>query len=246
MPGSDLVRYSVALGNAQGPFHVEAELWYQPIGFRWAHNLEPYQAEEPQRIVSDTTTRCRRPTAIRMAHAEASRYHIFSGCSRYTEAVIHPFSTAQSSGMSPSRLGHRRSCRKMTGHLKFLNGSQCAFYAAHFVLLGNYPAMGSLMVSAARSFLSLKTRSRWVALLFLSINVAVGWLLVHSRAGWLPIAGGCLATIALFLMRGIPMRLVLLASTLCWMANNILSGSIGGVMLETIIASANVSDHAFD
>jgi hypothetical protein len=70
--GSDLVRYSVALGNAQGPFHVEAELWYQPIGFRWAHNLEPYKAEEPQRLVRmyDAMSQA---TAVRMAHAEATR-----------------------------------------------------------------------------------------------------------------------------------------------------------------------------
>jgi hypothetical protein len=49
--GSDLVRYSISLGNAEGPFHVEAELWYQPIGFRWAHNLETYRAAEPQRFL---------------------------------------------------------------------------------------------------------------------------------------------------------------------------------------------------
>jgi hypothetical protein len=47
----DLVRYSADLGNAPGPFQVNAELWYQPIGFRWAHNLVPYHAEEPQRFV---------------------------------------------------------------------------------------------------------------------------------------------------------------------------------------------------
>jgi hypothetical protein len=46
-----VVRYSVSTGGAQGPFHVEAELWYQPIGFRWAHNLAPYKAAEPQRFV---------------------------------------------------------------------------------------------------------------------------------------------------------------------------------------------------
>jgi hypothetical protein len=45
------VRYVVSTGNATGPFKVEAELWFQPIGFRWAHNLAPYQAEEPQRMV---------------------------------------------------------------------------------------------------------------------------------------------------------------------------------------------------
>jgi hypothetical protein len=48
----DLVQYSVPLGDAQGPFHVDAELWYQPIGFRWAHNLSPYQATETRRFVS--------------------------------------------------------------------------------------------------------------------------------------------------------------------------------------------------
>jgi hypothetical protein len=46
-----MVQYSVSTGGAQGPFHVEAELWYQPIGFRWAHNLGPYKAAEPQRFV---------------------------------------------------------------------------------------------------------------------------------------------------------------------------------------------------
>lgn len=46
----DTVRYAVAARGA-GPFKVEAELWYQPIGFRWAHNLEPYKASEPQEMV---------------------------------------------------------------------------------------------------------------------------------------------------------------------------------------------------
>jgi len=67
-----LIRYSVALGNAQGPFHVEAELWYQPIGFRWAHNLAHYNAAEPQRFVNyyDSMSSS---TAVVLAHAEATR-----------------------------------------------------------------------------------------------------------------------------------------------------------------------------
>jgi hypothetical protein len=44
------VRYSVATGNASGPFHVQAELWYEPIGYRWANNLKPYNAAEPKRF----------------------------------------------------------------------------------------------------------------------------------------------------------------------------------------------------
>ena len=45
------VRYVVPTGAAPGKLTVVAELWYQPIGFRWAHNLSPYKASEPQRMV---------------------------------------------------------------------------------------------------------------------------------------------------------------------------------------------------
>ena len=48
--GGDKIRYSVALGDSQGPYQVEAEFWFQPISFRWANNLRPYNAMEPQRF----------------------------------------------------------------------------------------------------------------------------------------------------------------------------------------------------
>ena len=47
-----LVQYSAVVDPSSGPFHIEVELWYEPIGFRWAHNLGAYQAEETQRMVS--------------------------------------------------------------------------------------------------------------------------------------------------------------------------------------------------
>ncbi len=49
--GGDRVIYSVALGDAEGPFQVEAELWYQPISYRWASNLREYKATETERFV---------------------------------------------------------------------------------------------------------------------------------------------------------------------------------------------------
>ena len=48
--GGDKIRYSVFLGNAQGPFQIEAEFWFQPISFRWANNLKTYKEMEPQRF----------------------------------------------------------------------------------------------------------------------------------------------------------------------------------------------------
>lgn len=50
--GTDQVRYAVALDGAQGPFQVVAELWYQPIGFRWAMNLGEYDTDESARFLA--------------------------------------------------------------------------------------------------------------------------------------------------------------------------------------------------
>ena len=44
--GSDVVRYSVDVANGGAPYAVVAELWYQPIGYRWATNLAEYDTEE--------------------------------------------------------------------------------------------------------------------------------------------------------------------------------------------------------
>ena len=49
--GGDRVRYRVAVRESEGPFTIEAGLWYQPIGFRWAHNLKDQKAPEIDRFV---------------------------------------------------------------------------------------------------------------------------------------------------------------------------------------------------
>ncbi len=50
--GGDRVRYSVATGAARGPFRIDAELWFQPVAYRWADNLRRYDAPETRRFVS--------------------------------------------------------------------------------------------------------------------------------------------------------------------------------------------------
>jgi hypothetical protein len=49
--GGDRVRYRIALAEgATAPFRIDAELLYQPIGYRWAENLRGYATEESQRF----------------------------------------------------------------------------------------------------------------------------------------------------------------------------------------------------
>jgi hypothetical protein len=70
--GGDRIRYAVAVGAAQGPFQIEAELWYQPIAFRWAMNLKPYDAAEPKRFVGYYESMAS-GSGVMLAHASATR-----------------------------------------------------------------------------------------------------------------------------------------------------------------------------
>ena len=47
----DRTQYAIALGGAEGPFTVTAELLYQSIGYRWADNLRQHDAPEPARFL---------------------------------------------------------------------------------------------------------------------------------------------------------------------------------------------------
>lgn len=52
--GSDRVRYRITLSQTEreGPVNISAELYYQPIAFRWAKNLDSYNAPETDRFVN--------------------------------------------------------------------------------------------------------------------------------------------------------------------------------------------------
>jgi hypothetical protein len=70
--GEDVVNYSVPIADAGEPFHITVELLYQPIGFRWAHNLEGYKANEPRRFLGYYDSMSSAATAI-LARTEATR-----------------------------------------------------------------------------------------------------------------------------------------------------------------------------
>jgi hypothetical protein len=44
--GGDRVRYEAPLPEGRGEYAIEVELRFQAIGYRWAHNLQPYDAPE--------------------------------------------------------------------------------------------------------------------------------------------------------------------------------------------------------
>src|SRR5512142_47633 len=123
--------------------------------------------------------------------------------------------------------------------LKVLLVSESCAYLVHFFLLGTPTAAAAAGLSGIRSLMALRYRSRRLALAFIGGYLAIGAALARTSAAWLPVLGSCLGAWALLTLDGIRMRLVLLAATSAWLASNVLSGSIGGTLLEGVIAVAS-------
>ena len=154
---------------------------------------------------------------------------------------MHFFAPAQVAGYLALALGITAFLQRHDDRLKLFNATQGLVYALHFVLLGNLPACSSALLSSVRSFLALRYRSPLLGAVIVAANLALGATFATNKTGWLPVIASTIATIAIFTMRGIPFRCVLLASTLLWLANNILTGSIGGTVLELANALINIT-----
>lgn len=150
------------------------------------------------------------------------------------------FSPAQLVGYIALVLGITAFLQKSDDRWKLFNGTQGLVYGLHFILMGNFPAAGSALLSSMRSFLARRYRSWVLGSVIIGANVVLGAQFARNRAGWLPVIGSCIATVAIFTMSGVPFRCVLLASTLLWLTNNILTGSIGGTVLECCNAAINI------
>jgi hypothetical protein len=151
----------------------------------------------------------------------------------------HWLDTAQLFGYAAFILGVASFLQRNDLRFKLFMAAECVAYLVHFTLLGNPAAGASSLISMTRSLVSIYSKSLWIALLFVAINVGLGFKLATVWWNWIPLIASCVGTLALFLLEGIQMRMVMLIGTSLWIANNILSGSIGGTALEVVIAITN-------
>ncbi len=67
--GQDELIFRVPIAGVTGPFAVNAALWYQSIGHRWAMNLASVPGEEPRRVMRMYRAMPGRETAVRLTEA---------------------------------------------------------------------------------------------------------------------------------------------------------------------------------
>jgi mono/diheme cytochrome c family protein len=65
--GGDKVQYRIDVGDARGPFTVEAELLYQTISYRWAQKLQPFDAEETSAFLRYYSSVANQPVVVAAA-----------------------------------------------------------------------------------------------------------------------------------------------------------------------------------
>jgi hypothetical protein len=155
--------------------------------------------------------------------------------------VTDPFSLAQLVGYVAFFIGVYSFLQRDDRRLKATIGAQAFSYAVHFLMLGSAAAAAASFVTAVRAVLSLYTKSPYVAVAILATNVGLGFVTATRLSGWLPVVASCAGTIAFFWFEGITLRLILLFATACWLANNLILGSIGGTLLELFLGAVNAT-----
>lgn len=149
------------------------------------------------------------------------------------------FNVAQGFGLLSFVLGILCFYQKDDQRLRMMMVVMNLNHALHFALLGAFTSCLSALLSLVRTGLSIKTRSRVVAYLFIAITLALGLYVANVWYDLFPILGTCIGTYALYCLSGIKMRLAFLCGALCWLTNNIIVGSIGGTLLEVTLLVVN-------
>lgn len=110
----------------------------------------------------------------------------------------------------------------------------------HFILLGALTSAAVVALGAMRTFASTKTKSTSVMLLFVIAIISVGLITLSSQAELMTIIGTSIATVALFKLEGIALRICILFNSLCWLVNNYYLQSVGGVAIELTFVIINL------
>lgn len=126
--------------------------------------------------------------------------------------------------------------------LKFRYGmvTFCFIMALHFFMMDAMVAAIGVTINGIRAFVSIKTQSRWVMWVFISLLIGMTVPQLNTLIEALTIIGSAAGTWALFSLSGIKVRSVILFNSCCWFTHNLWLGSVGGILVEGTFIIANL------
>jgi hypothetical protein len=115
-------------------------------------------------------------------------------------------------------------------------------FVCHYFMLGAYAGAAVNVVSFMRTSLSIKFhKSNFMMIIFIAAYLMIGLFTYNSWVDILPIFAGISATIAMYKLSGIPMRLCFFATSASWLAYDFIFKSIGGIITEGFVQFTNIA-----
>ncbi|WP_163936603.1 YgjV family protein [Paraferrimonas sp. SM1919] len=148
--------------------------------------------------------------------------------------------TGQAFGLLSFALGVASFSQKDDLKLKRLMLLLNISHSIHYLLLGAITSLTGALISCLRTYLSIHIQSKWLALVFVALALFLGAQYAQSSADWLPIMATAVGSIGLFCLTGVAMRLTFVIGAVLWLANNLVVGSVGGILLELSMIAANL------
>lgn len=113
-------------------------------------------------------------------------------------------------------------------------------FAAQFALFQSWTAAVLSLLVIVRIMLARRYLGNvWIMAGMLAVNLVAAVLTWRSPVDFFAITASILGTVGMFMLRGIPLRLMLAGAGVAWMLNNILIGSVGGTLAEAMVVVTN-------
>lgn len=114
-------------------------------------------------------------------------------------------------------------------------------FALMFAFFASWTAAALSVLVILRIALARKFRGSWpIMTTMLAINLLVAAVTWRELTDIFPLTAAVLGTVGMFMLRGIPLRIVLGLAALAWMLNNIVIGSVGGTLAEGMVLATNL------
>ena len=114
-------------------------------------------------------------------------------------------------------------------------------FALHFVCFERWVPAGLTALIVLRIVLVRRYKgNRAVMLAMLGAGLVTAVLTWQGPQDWFALTASVLGTVGMFMLHGVPMRVVLAGAAGAWTLNNLLIGSIGGSLAEGLILMTNL------
>ncbi|MGF2686865.1 YgjV family protein [Marinobacter sp. DUT-3] len=114
-------------------------------------------------------------------------------------------------------------------------------FALMFAFFQSWTAVALTVLVILRIALARKFLGSWrIMTVILAVNLLVAAVTWRVPTDVFPLTAAVLGTVGMFMLRGIPLRIVLGLAALSWMLNNIVIGSVGGTLAEGMVLVTNI------